>query len=827
MTRRPPGPASPRPWPSTSPTSRSARWIEPALLALLGIETGIGSEQLFGAWRTFFERLAATAPVVLVFEDFHFADSGLIDFVDHLVEWSKGFPIYVMTLARPELLERRADWGAGKRSFTSLYLEPLPEPAMRELLIGLVPGLPAAAVKAIIARADGMPLYAVETVRMLVAEGRLAVEDGTYRPVGDLTSLAVPETLTALIASRLDTLDPAERALIHDAAVLGQSFTPGALASVSGANEAEVESHLKVLVKRELLTPATTDPRSPERGQYAFVQALIREVAYGTLAKADRKTKHLAAARFFEGLGSDELAGALAGHYLAAYQNAPAGPEAEALAGQARLALRGAAERAAALGANDQAARFLEQAISVTGDPAQQAELLERAAEVMELAGRHADAESCLHRAIEIHRAAGDRPAAARATALLGRTLLDARRSDAARDLLDTAVAEFADLAGDPPFIALEGQLARAYFFLGDNRRAVEVADRVLGQAEHADLVAILADTLITRGSALANLGRSREGVGVIEIGERLARENGWIQTLLRALVNRSVNGYFDDPPRALEAAAEGLVLARRTGDLGSAVLHTTGLAFGRLDRGEWDEALALTGAYAPDDLDPLTLGILLNVPFAIHAFRGDDLGPDRALIERILSAMSDHERRSATLDIAATRAWAEGRLADARAAWLGQAEADASEAKWAVPQAARAALQLRDQTGAKADLDALDATGLHSRLIELQRRGIRAGLAALDGREGEALATYNAVLKEWRELGMLWQVALVGLDIATLLDPAQPEVQAAIESSRQILTRIGAQPFLDRLEAAASRKVAATETTAASRAAPLEAAAS
>ena len=144
-------------------------------------DDGRGSEQLFGAWRTFFERLAATAPVVMVFEDFHFADAGLIDFVDHLLEWSRNVPIYVVTLSRPELLEKRPDWGAGKRNFVSLYLEPLPESAMRELLAGLVPGLPASAVKAIVERADGIPLYAVETVRMLLADGRLASTDGTYR----------------------------------------------------------------------------------------------------------------------------------------------------------------------------------------------------------------------------------------------------------------------------------------------------------------------------------------------------------------------------------------------------------------------------------------------------------------------------------------------------------------------------------------------------------------------------------------------------------------------------------------------------------------------
>ncbi len=212
------------------PDEADRRWIEPALLSLLGFGTGIGSDQLFGAWRTFFERMAATAPVALVFEDFHFADTGLLDFVEHLMDWSRNVPIYVLTLSRPELLEKRPAWGAGGRSFASVHLEPLPEPAMRELLAGLVPGLPEPAVRTIVARADGVPLYAVETVRMLLAEGRLELRDGAYLPVGELGSLAVPETLTALIASRLDALGADDRALVSDAAVLGQSFSPrGAL----------------------------------------------------------------------------------------------------------------------------------------------------------------------------------------------------------------------------------------------------------------------------------------------------------------------------------------------------------------------------------------------------------------------------------------------------------------------------------------------------------------------------------------------------------------------------------------------------------------------
>ena len=206
------------------------RWIERALLVLLGAESGMSSEELFPAWRTFFERLSEVSPVAMVFEDLHWADRGTLDFIDHLLEWSRTRPIFVLTLARPELLERRADWGAGKRNFASLFLEPLDEPAMRELLLGLVPALPEPALRAILAQADGIPLYAIETIRMLVAEGRLELRGNTYAPLGDLTRFAVPDTLTALIAARLDALDPADRAIVQDASVLGQSFTVAALA---------------------------------------------------------------------------------------------------------------------------------------------------------------------------------------------------------------------------------------------------------------------------------------------------------------------------------------------------------------------------------------------------------------------------------------------------------------------------------------------------------------------------------------------------------------------------------------------------------------------
>ncbi|HEY4227655.1 MAG TPA: AAA family ATPase, partial [Candidatus Limnocylindrales bacterium] len=412
------------------------RWIERAFLVLLGFESGMATEELYGAWRTFFERLAESGPVIMVFEDFHHADTGLVDFVDHVMEWSRSVPIFVATLSRPDLLDKRPAWGAGKRNFTSVYLEPLTTEAMRKLLVGLVPGLPESALASIVGRADGMPLYAVETVRMLMAQGRLGLVEGVCQPVGDLTTVAVPETLTALISSRLDALAPAERTVASDAAVLGQSFTQAGLAAVSGIPDAELEPILRQLVRRELLTQ-DLDPRSPERGQYSFVQALIREVAYNTLARRDRKTRHLAAARFFESLGSDELAGALASHYLAAHENAGEPAEADALARQARIALRGAADRAITLGSYEQALGFLQSALTVATEPSEEADLLDRAGRAATEAALLDDAIALLRRAIDLRRAMGDTSGLAGSLSAINRALIASYRSEEAVALLE------------------------------------------------------------------------------------------------------------------------------------------------------------------------------------------------------------------------------------------------------------------------------------------------------------------------------------------------------------------------------------------------------
>ncbi len=777
------------------------RWIEPALLVLLGIDTGsIGAEQLFGAWRTFFERLAATAPVVLVFEDFHYADSGLIDFVDHLLEWSRDVPIYVVTLARPELIERRPEWASGKRSFTSIFIEPLSTAEMRELLAGLVPGLPASVEQAIIARAEGVPLYALETVRMLLAQGRLTLDRGVYVPAGDLTSLAIPETLTALIASRLDGLSTEDHELIFDAAVLGQSFTLAGLAAVSRSPEADLETRLRSLVRRELLS-LETDPRSPERGQYSFVQALIREVAYNTLARRDRKDRHLAAARYFESLGTDEIAGGLAGHYLAAYRNAPEGAEADAIAAQARLALRAAGERAAALGSHDQALSFFEQALDVTADDADRADMYERAGESALKAGRYDDAERNLRAMSASHLGRGDRLGVVRGTTLLGRAMTNSGHPGEAVAVL--AEARSTDgLEPDRALASLDAELARALFMNDQPEASIEVGDRALRFAERLDLVDIVADTLVTKGTVLTELGRWHEGLSLIEGGLRLAEENGLVWTEVRALTNASSGLVARDPRRAVELAGRGIATARRMGlrTAFSSLFVNAGSAARRT--GDWDWAIGELETVDHRQLEPADRAAVLLPVMLLKAARGATVTEELARLEADLATIPD-------LQAASVAGLARGFVLSISARY-GEAADECFAAKasgvltsWLLPLAGRYAVLARDPGRAREAVLELQALGVSGPALAADVETILAGCAALEGARLEAIAGYRRAMTAWRDLGLAWDEALCAIDMATLLDPADPDVANAAALARATFVRLGAAPFLEQLDTA------------------------
>jgi class 3 adenylate cyclase/tetratricopeptide (TPR) repeat protein len=779
---------------------REAAWFQSAFLALLGIEPG-RPDELFGAWRTFFERMSATGPVVLVFEDLHWADSGTLDFIDHLLEWSRNLPLYIVTLARPELLDKRPAWGAARKNFTSLSLEPLGESSVRDILAGLAPGLPEHTVRAVVDRAEGIPLYAIETIRMLVDDGRLVAEpDRTYRLVGDVTALAVPPTLTALIAARLDALDGADRALILDAAVLGQSFTSAGLSAVSGVDDAVLEPRLQALIRSELLV-REGDPLSPERGQYAFVQALVREVAYNTLSKKDRKTRHLAAARFFESLGTDEIAGALAGHYLAAHELAAEGDERDALANQARLALRGAAERASSLGAHDQAVSFWNQAISVTNDPAEQTDLLERAGESASIAARWEDADRFLGSAIEQHRRRGDRQALARAAAILGRALLSQYRVQEAIELLTPIRAEVDDIENDPSVVALDSQLARIHYFNGEPVRALEIADRVLGIAERLQLTSIVAETLNTRGGALIDTGRGLEGLIVAEGAIPLAKSVGLPHIALRAQNTVGIYLLWRDPRAAAAIFEQGMAEARRLGQRAMLVRLTENAIENARVIGNWDWAIAeLNGVLAePLGLADRVFAVGQAAYFA--AWRSED-SEYVAEFEALRTRQLDPTLSQQINDTDAGTALAAGRFEAAREIWRKAAAENALNAPQSMGMAALASIWDADAAGAREDLAGLDATSAHGGLADARRTAIRAGIDALEGRRDDAAAGYRSALEVFRNLGIRLDEAFTAISMLTALGPDHPDALAAARTGRQILLDLAAQPFLHRLDA-------------------------
>jgi class 3 adenylate cyclase/tetratricopeptide (TPR) repeat protein len=785
------------------PDEAERRWMTPKLEQLLGVsETDAGGrEELFAAWRTFFERVAGDETVLLVFEDLHWADAGLLDFIDHLLEWSRGTGMYIVTLARPELLERRPTWGAGQRSFTSISLDPLPNAVIREILSSLVPGLPETVAERITERAEGIPLYAVETVRMLLQDGRLEAVDGAFRPVGDLSTLAVPSTLQALIAARLDALDATDRSLLQQASVLGQTFTLGGLAAVSSQG-ADLEERLLALVRRELLTH-DTDPRSPERGQFGFVQALVRDVAYNTLSKRDRKVLHLAAGEHFDSLNDDEIVDATAMHFLDAYRSAPDDPDAAATRSRAADLLQRAAERATLLGSHDQAVRYLELALDVTTDPVGQAEMLARAGAASGSAGKYEMAESFLRRALQAARTGGDLPAEARTLANLGRIIGSGGRPAAAISEITQALDRLGPVADDPAMVPLWAALSRAYMLHNEYIPAVQWADRALPLAERLDMVPETADLLNTRATALSFGGRTREGIAGLRGVLALADSYDLGYAAIRARINIASALSAEDPRDAWEIGVAGLADAKRTGQRDLLVTLSANVAMMGLRIGEWEMAGSALSEAKAMDLDPADRFILQSIQVSRDALRGE---PYQDVLREVTEFASGSDEPQITSQLQSARGWValvEGRYADAYSASHLSVEHVLAAIPDDMPVAARGALWAGDVGLARSAAHELRTSGMHGRAVHTSLLGIEAGVAALEGRTEDAANAYRDAQRGWRDLEAWFELALSDLDLIRLVGGERPEVDAAATEAREIFTRLGARAMLGRLDEA------------------------
>jgi class 3 adenylate cyclase/tetratricopeptide (TPR) repeat protein len=787
------------------PDPADRAFIEPCLLALLGVEDAPpgGRDRLFAGWRTFFERIAESGTVALVFEDLHWADDGLLDFVEHLLEWSRNHPILILTLARPELLDRRPTWG-GARASTSLALGPLADAEMRALLAGLVPGLPESAVVSILQRANGIPLYAVETVRMLVADGRLEERDFAYVPVGDLGTVEVPSSLRALVAARLDSLDPDARTLVQDASVLGQTFSTEALQAISGIDRPILEPRLRDLVRREIFE-LDTDPRSPERGQYGFVQALLREVAYDTLALRDRRARHLAAAEFFGAQDDEELAGALATHFMAAYRAGAAGPEAEPIAVQARVALRAAADRAAALGAPLQAISHLREAVFVTSDDAEAGSLLERAGRIAEPSGRHADAVELLTAAEERFLLAGLTGDAARARANRAFAQTSVASANEAAETIAPLLERFDELAAEPAIAAeVAARAASINARRGSERLALEWADRALEIAEAHGLIHIVVDALASKGTMLVTAGRNIESGVLLAGAARLAHQSGAFDAELRARA-LLVNTLLDDDPRgAVVESRDAAAVARGLGRSAWTVLLNGTAAEAALLAGDWPKARQWLDE--PLTVDPEARELVITHALrAMHAaLAGDDPRAALAALEELRAAGVGQADASMTFYYDATAgylAWLAGDHRVAHDVAVACSAADPLNEYYLRERGARAALWLGDVRLARAQIELLRALGYRGRANGTSLDTVEAGLAALEGRRGHAIPAYGDATAAWRELGCDGGLALALLDMVQLLGIDTSEGRDAAAELRPLLERLGGRALLAILE--------------------------
>ena len=310
------------------------------------------------------------------------------------------------------------------------------------MLDDLVDGLPRAARERIVLRAEGVPLYVTETVRMLASRDVLHERDGRFVPAGEVRDLDVPASLSSLLAARLDALAPAERALVRAMSVFGGSFSRSTAAALGGLPDTDIDDVLSTLVRKQVLT-IRADPLSPDRGQYTFAQGLLRQVAYEMLSRRERKPRHLAAAEHLRHLftnDGEDAAEMIAAHYLEAWRAATGDPDVERLRADTIAALCRAAQRAMTVGAPEAAKRAYLMARELERDEAQHAALTQAAGRMAWQSGRSEVALGLFEEASAAHLAAGRTLDAARTAIDVGKALVRLGRSGEAAVRLADAV---------------------------------------------------------------------------------------------------------------------------------------------------------------------------------------------------------------------------------------------------------------------------------------------------------------------------------------------------------------------------------------------------
>jgi class 3 adenylate cyclase/tetratricopeptide (TPR) repeat protein len=794
------------------PDATDRAFISPRLGALLGVaEPGLGREELFAGWRLFFERLAEHEPVVLVFEDLQWADVGLLDFIEQLLDWSSSSPIFIVTFARPELAAGPEGWPAGHRGATMIRLEPLDDRAMRELLVDLVDELPASATEQIVARAQGVPLYAIETVRALADRGVLTDRGGRLALAGELGELDVPASLSSLLSARLDSLDPAERSLVKAMSVFGGSFPRSAASALGDVPDAELDGVLASLVRKGVLV-IRSDRLSPDRGQYAFAQDLLRTVAYELLSRQERKPRHLAAAEHLRSAfpaDGEDVAEVIAGHLLDALRAATGDPDEDQLRDRAVEALRRAARRAATVGAPDSAERAYVNAAELAGDERERAELTLAAGRMAAQSGRSAQALELLETAHAAFQAIGEEREALRVIPDLSRMLTG--RLALATERLTQALASLGDDTQSEDAAQLYVSLGRSLSYSGDYRGAIDALENACEIAQALKLPLLLGEALVQKATAYLYAGRAEEARLLYMAAHQFAESS--THTEWSILGNLSNLCLMWDRPETVETCQQAVVLARRRGDRLSESIAGCNLIYALQLRGRWEEAERNSDELMSEGEDRPGAEFVHHRRVQLYALRGDI--PATVAHAEALSAWAesdDEEQRGNLHTVAITTLLLQGQAEEALArgrASLPRAMETLSPASETVrdswPTTLQAALMCGQVDAAQelVDLLAAQPPGHVPPYLEAQLARGRALTSALAGRHDDVETNLSAAIVQFDQLGYPYWKAIAQADLAEWLFGQERSDESAplLEEATERLRPLGARPALERIE--------------------------
>jgi class 3 adenylate cyclase/tetratricopeptide (TPR) repeat protein len=559
-------------------------------------------DRIFSAIRVLAEAISEQSPFVLIVEDIHWADEGMLDLIDHLARWVRG-PLLLVCLARDELLDRRPGWGGGRRNATSLSLEPLTADQARELVGALVPAGGngdqldiGPLIGQVAERSGGNPLFAEEMVN-LMEENRTMTMTGV-----------LPETVHSVLAARLDSLGRGERRVVQHASVVGQTFWLGSLIGAAEEEGLDLDETIRTLEEKDLVV-RSAGTRLAGQQEYSFKHVLIRDVAYSTLPKSVRARKHFEVGRFVADSSGEHSEGTIAivaEHFARAATLAaesdldPA--ERELIVPLAISSLESAGDAAAALYSNQEALGHYSTALDLPGGlpPVEEARIAEKRGDVALRLGRVDEAVEVWEQALEHHRREEDLARIGDLHRKIGAGLWHKGEREASIGHYQKGI----DLLKDGPpcieLVRLYEEAASLYLHTGDNMLAIYAAEKALRLAERLGESAAASRAHLIFGRVFGRIGNPEKARENLERSVELARESDPGEAI-RALL--ALGNHLEISEAAYDAAAdaygEALALSEQVGDLPSQVELHAALAHIAAYGARWDEAERATEASA------------------------------------------------------------------------------------------------------------------------------------------------------------------------------------------------------------------------------------